>query len=88
MNNRRQPQMDLLHALEQEKAVACEQLPDVFFPEDFADPKMRNQAIRVAKNLCSECPVKWLCLEAALANKEGYGIWGGLTAKERGTAGR
>lgn len=88
MTYNRQPQVKLLHALEEEGSVACEELPDVFFPEDFSDPKMRRHAERVAKNLCNECPVKWLCLEAALANKEGYGIWGGLNAKERGYAGR
>lgn len=88
MTDHRQAQLQLNHALDEEGPVACEELPDVFFPEDFKDAQMRKQAIKVAKNLCNECPVKWLCLQAALDNKEGYGIWGGLTAKERGTASR
>ena len=32
---------------------------------------------RSAKALCDECPVKLICLQSALDNKERYGIWGG-----------
>jgi WhiB family transcriptional regulator, redox-sensing transcriptional regulator len=36
-----------------------------------------------AKAICSNCPVKKDCLEAALKAREPYGIWGGLSADER-----
>lgn len=38
---------------------------------------------RVAKKFCGECPVRQQCLEYALKVNEQYGVWGGLTAKER-----
>lgn len=31
---------------------------------------------RRAKDLCMECPVRKICLQTALDNKEKYGIWG------------
>lgn len=36
-----------------------------------------------AKAICRVCPVREECLETALAIKEPYGIWGGLTEQER-----
>jgi WhiB family redox-sensing transcriptional regulator len=29
------------------------------------------------------CPVRQDCLEAALVRDESYGVWGGLSARER-----
>jgi WhiB family redox-sensing transcriptional regulator len=37
----------------------------------------------MAKLICEACPVRGICLQFALDNKEEHGIWGGLTAKER-----
>lgn len=50
--------------------------PDAFFPE-------RGQSAREAKRVCVACPVRIQCLEWALDNPEHFGIWGGLTEKER-----
>lgn len=36
-----------------------------------------------ARPICESCPVRELCLASALANKERYGMWGGLTPIER-----
>jgi Transcription factor WhiB len=36
-----------------------------------------------AKSLCFRCPVLEPCLEAALERDERWGVWGGLTARER-----
>ena len=88
MRNYRQAQAKLIHAIEKEEVVPCQELPDVFFPEDWPDAQMRKRATQVAKNLCDSCPIKFQCLQAALENQEGYGIWGGLTPKERGNVGR
>jgi WhiB family redox-sensing transcriptional regulator len=52
--------------------------PDIFYPavEDEA-------AAREAKAICSTCPVRTPCLEHALAVREKFGVWGGLTERER-----
>lgn len=39
--------------------------------------------VSACKEVCSHCPVKALCLRYAIANDERYGIWGGLTRRER-----
>lgn len=38
---------------------------------------------RVAKAVCVTCPVRWDCLDEALANREKHGVWGGLTEHQR-----
>lgn len=56
----------------------CHGLTDLFFPE-----RGDTFTIRQAKAVCARCPVRAACLEHALTNGEKWGIWGGLTAKER-----
>ncbi|GFE17920.1 transcriptional regulator WhiB [Streptomyces glebosus] len=52
--------------------------PDLFFPEpDEMD------LIRAAKALCAQCPVRGICLDAALENGDRDGIRGGMTEEER-----
>lgn len=41
------------------------------------------ESTSVAKALCAICPVRELCLEAALRRREPVGVWGGCTTKER-----
>lgn len=36
-----------------------------------------------AKEICRRCPVRETCLGYALAAREPYGVWGGLTEDER-----
>jgi WhiB family redox-sensing transcriptional regulator len=50
--------------------------PDLFFPE-------RGASTREAKEVCRGCVVREECLEYALANSEKFGIWGGLSERER-----
>lgn len=50
--------------------------PDAFFPE-------KGGSTREAKLICSSCEVRAECLEYALANDERFGIWGGLSERER-----
>jgi WhiB family redox-sensing transcriptional regulator len=50
--------------------------PDLFFPT-------RGERTQPAKDICASCPVRLQCLEYALANQEGFGVWGGLSAKQR-----
>lgn len=50
--------------------------PDLFFPE-------RGASTREAKEVCKGCVVREDCLEYALAGGEKFGIWGGLSERER-----
>lgn len=50
--------------------------PDAFFPEQGVNA-------RNAKATCRRCPVKAQCLQYALDNDERYGVWGGLSERER-----
>lgn len=60
----------------QERAECLQADPDLFFPE-------RGSPGDSAKRVCVNCEVRLECLEYALANGERYGIWGGLTERER-----
>lgn len=50
--------------------------PDLFFPE-------RGASTKEAKAVCQGCVVREECLEYALANGEKFGIWGGMSERER-----
>jgi WhiB family transcriptional regulator, redox-sensing transcriptional regulator len=50
--------------------------PDLFFPE-------RGASTREAKEVCRGCVVREDCLEYALENAEKFGIWGGMSERER-----
>ena len=58
------------------EALCAETDPEAFFPE-------KGGSTRDAKRVCSGCTVRAECLEFALANDERFGIWGGLSERER-----
>jgi WhiB family redox-sensing transcriptional regulator len=60
----------------QEKALCAQTDPEAFFPE-------KGGSTREAKRICLGCEVKDACLEYALAHDERFGIWGGLSERER-----
>src|SRR2546423_8891102 len=60
----------------QERANCLGVDPDLFFPE-------RGASTREAKAVCRGCEVRAECLEYALAHGEKFGIWGGLSERER-----
>ena len=60
----------------QEQALCAETDPEAFFPE-------KGGSTREAKKICTGCEVKAECLEYALSNDERFGIWGGLSERER-----
>lgn len=37
----------------------------------------------IAKRICRNCPVKYECLADALDNRIEFGVWGGMTERER-----
>jgi WhiB family redox-sensing transcriptional regulator len=56
--------------------LCAETDPEAFFPE-------KGGSTRDAKRVCASCPVRQECLEYALGNDERFGIWGGLSERER-----
>jgi WhiB family redox-sensing transcriptional regulator len=60
----------------QERALCAQTDPEAFFPE-------KGGSTREAKKVCTSCEVRVECLEYALANDERFGIWGGLSERER-----
>lgn len=59
-----------------EYGLCLETDPEAFYPD-------KGGSTREAKMVCQACPVKDECLEYALLNDERYGIWGGLSDRER-----
>ncbi|WP_324615158.1 WhiB family transcriptional regulator [Nesterenkonia sedimenti] len=57
-------------------ALCAQTDPEAFFPE-------KGGSTRDAKKVCAACTVKQECLDYALANDERFGIWGGLSERER-----
>jgi WhiB family redox-sensing transcriptional regulator len=60
----------------QEQALCAQTDPEAFFPE-------KGGSTREAKRICVGCEVKGECLEYALEQDERFGIWGGLSERER-----
>lgn len=57
--------------------------PNLFFhPEGERGPARLERELR-AKAICASCPVAAQCAEHALAVREPYGVWGGLTEDDR-----
>jgi len=60
----------------QADALCAQTDPEAFFPE-------KGGSTREAKRICDGCEVRSQCLEYALENDERFGIWGGLSERER-----
>jgi WhiB family redox-sensing transcriptional regulator len=60
----------------QERANCLGVDPDLFFPE-------RGASTKEAKGVCHGCEVQAECLEYALRHGEKFGIWGGMSERER-----
>jgi WhiB family redox-sensing transcriptional regulator len=60
----------------QDRALCAQTDPEAFYPE-------KGGSTREAKKVCRSCEVRADCLEFALANDERFGIWGGMSERER-----
>ena len=60
----------------QDQALCAQTDPDAFFPD-------KGGSTREAKRICKACGVRDECLEYALEHDERFGIWGGLSDRER-----
>lgn len=62
-----------------EEAVCPSSGADVFFPEKGGNAQTTDEA----KRICGGCPVRTPCLAYALETQQAFGVWGGLTERER-----
>ena len=60
----------------QERSLCAQTDPEAFLPE-------KGGSTREAKKICVGCEVRAECLEYALEHDERFGIWGGLSERER-----
>ncbi|KLU09211.1 transcription factor WhiB [Kocuria sp. SM24M-10] len=60
----------------QTDALCAQTDPEAFFPE-------KGGSTRDAKRVCEACPVQSACLDYAMSKDEKFGIWGGLSERER-----
>lgn len=68
------PDLDAL--LDTDDEALCRSEPDSFFPE-------KGGSTRKAKAVCRGCPLAVPCLEYAIDHGERFGVWGGLSERER-----
>src|SRR5579862_8576174 len=66
-----------------ERAACAGQDPGLFF--DYEDHRGFHQvrALAAARQVCDRCTIRRACLDFAIASQQAFGVWGGLTAKER-----
>lgn len=57
-------------------ALCAQADPEAWFPE-------QGESARLAKLICSACPVRAECLEYALDRRQQHGVWGGMSEAER-----
>lgn len=60
----------------QEEAACRGMSSDLFFPAE-------EERAAAARAICFGCPVRYSCLAFALERGERFGIWGGLSERER-----
>lgn len=68
--------IDLTAEAWQDRALCAQTDPDAFFPD-------KGESNRAAKAICGRCPVTDDCLEYALAHDLRFGVWGGLSERQR-----
>lgn len=67
---------DLAELEWQDQALCAEVDPELFFVE-------KGAPTAPAKRVCRSCEVRSECLEYALDHQERWGVWGGLSERER-----
>lgn len=60
----------------QEQALCAQADPEAWFPE-------KGGTARPAKAICVNCEVREECLQYALDNDERFGVWGGVSERDR-----
>ena len=65
-----------------EGACRAEDTALFFHPEGERGPRRSNREA-AAKAVCARCPVLEVCRDHALATREPFGVWGGLSETDR-----
>jgi WhiB family redox-sensing transcriptional regulator len=60
----------------QQSALCAQTDPEAFFPD-------KGGSVWRAKRICQGCEVRTECLEYALDHDERFGVWGGMSERER-----
>lgn len=75
---------DSAEGLDWQDEAACRSYDNLLFFGEEGESELEKQARESrAKVVCHRCPVAEPCLEFAMETNQKYGIWGGLTDKER-----
>jgi WhiB family redox-sensing transcriptional regulator len=78
---------ELMDAIDEAPIVVpCQNTdPELWFGDAVNENSWEDHGARykIARELCGICPVRQQCLQYALTQREEYGMWGGLTPKER-----
>jgi WhiB family transcriptional regulator, redox-sensing transcriptional regulator len=61
-----------------DSALCAQTDPEIFFPD-------KGESVTAAKRVCAACEVRAECLQEALDRGERFGVWGGLSERERRT---
>lgn len=75
---------DTTERIEWQEEALCRSYDNILFFGDEGESELEKQTREArAKSVCKMCPVLEPCLEFAMETNQKYGIWGGLTSKER-----
>ena len=76
--------VDADERLDWQEDAACREYDNILFFGEEGESELEKQTREAeAKAICQTCPVKEPCLEFAMETAQKYGIWGGLSDKER-----
>lgn len=60
----------------QADALCAQTDPEAFYPD-------KGGSNKAAKAVCMRCPVRPACLDYALTHDERFGVWGGMSERQR-----
>ncbi len=62
---------------------SCVDQADLFYNSEDESKGVRRRKEETAKSICQQCPVLAECRSHAMAQRELYGVWGGLSENDR-----
>lgn len=73
--------------MEWQRDAACtDEDPELFFPISSLGPG--SEQVARAREVCNRCPVADACFDWAKRTGQRTGVWGGVSATQRGSVGR